>query len=91
MKIVFDAAELTWLHEFVNQTLMVARGREDFAPLARTAAKMRYKFHGIPSYVNLTGKERALLSEMIDYRLGSLRGDLMSVEAPLLKQIRERL
>lgn len=91
MKFTFRPEETAWLHEFINQVLIMSKSREDFAPMARTAAKMRYKFHGLPKLVYLGGKERALLSSMIDYRIERMETDLTNPERTLLKELRAKL
>jgi hypothetical protein len=72
MKLNFDTKAMQWMHEKVNQMIVVAREYGDDST-GRTARKMRHKFHGNPPVVFLTAKERALLNDIISYRLESLQ------------------
>lgn len=71
MKFTFQQNELSYLHQLVSAIL--ARAPKDVEPVViRTFSKMRWKFTPTALYVNLTGKERNVLSSMLNYRLVQL-------------------
>lgn len=71
MKISFTDPERQWLHRMVSALIRVAhKGNQK---LISAAGKMRYKFDGPASYVNLTQRERALLMAIASHRRESLQ------------------
>ena len=69
MKLHFTTEQSTWLHNMVRNLMSITKSSDD---MNRVASKMRYKFHGAPATVFLTGKERALIHEVASYRFASL-------------------
>jgi hypothetical protein len=71
MKFSFDTQAMDWLHATVNKLIIVSN-KQNEEGIQRIARKMRHKFHGNPPVVFLTAKERALLNDVVTYRLNSM-------------------
>jgi len=89
MKLSFDKQSMEWLHNKVNQLIVVANKMNEES-MGCTARKMRHKFHGNPPQVFLTAKERQLIASLVAYRLESLQTQATD-ERAVLTQIAEVL
>ena len=90
MKIVFAPKELEWLNATTLSLSAVAARRrdDDDGKLMRLAAKMKYKFTPNASYVNLTGRERDLVLDIVRYAKTQLTGlNAVGEEAEVLSSI----
>ena len=92
MRIAFTPEELKYLSDNVNKVLAVVRHRDITSGLARTVAKMRYKFSPNAAITFLTQKERAFLLDLLSYRQMDLvkRGSISS-EVDNIQQLIDKL
>lgn len=94
MKIQLAQAELLWLNNIITPYLALAmkHREQDGGKLMRLVGKMRYKFTPNAAYVSLNKRERELLRDLIDYRLGQLGArDAMTEEVPFLQTLKTKV
>lgn len=94
MKLNFELPEANWLHAVINQAILVvsrdrpARGAPDFKLLR----KMRHKFGPGSQTVWLTSRERHLLHDLADYRLGAMADlDRLGSEYSVVQGIKQKV
>jgi len=94
MKLHFTPSELAWLNYHVDRVIVLTAKRSEPKSelMARTAARMRYKFTPNAQTVYLNGNERALLVTLCGYRAAHMPDNPLSVEeAPVVRGILTKL
>jgi hypothetical protein len=91
MKLVFNEAELAWLHETalaIGATAFNMKNTE----MARLAGRIRYKFTPNAAAVFLNGKERRLVLDVVSYAKERAQGlEVLSPDRAVMDSIETKL